>query len=261
MKKYWILFFSAMLAFNTNAIAQTQDKTYVVGTVSSAPPFMITGDNRQADGFSTDILKAIAEKEHLKLSFVITKWEGRLEKLDNGEHDILSTVIVTPDRKAKYDLTIPYADSRFMGLLKENPQNTPSRYSNFAEAVDRSQTFITEAGAATEPLLKNIVEKKGSGEAMLTGSTFLTVKAVATGQADMGYSVGKAYQYYINIHPVGKEQHLYGVTDPDSPTIEFTFGLKKGRNDNLLNTLNKGIQEIKADGTYDAIYKKWFGEG
>ena len=33
---------------------------------------------------------------------------------------------------------------------------------------------------------------------------------------------------------------------------------KKG-NTELLNTLNKGLAEIKADGTYEDIYERWIG--
>ena len=33
---------------------------------------------------------------------------------------------------------------------------------------------------------------------------------------------------------------------------------KKGRSE-LVNQINEGLKQVKADGTYDKIYAKWFG--
>jgi polar amino acid transport system substrate-binding protein len=39
---------------------------------------------------------------------------------------------------------------------------------------------------------------------------------------------------------------------------QYGFAVKKG-NAELLGKMNEGIAAIKADGSYDAIYKKYFG--
>ncbi|MDO4693247.1 MAG: transporter substrate-binding domain-containing protein, partial [Eikenella sp.] len=38
----------------------------------------------------------------------------------------------------------------------------------------------------------------------------------------------------------------------------YGFALRKGRDDDLMAKLNAGLAAIKADGTYDQIYAKWF---
>ena len=40
----------------------------------------------------------------------------------------------------------------------------------------------------------------------------------------------------------------------------YGFAVQKG-NDKLRARLDKALDEIRADGTYARIYKKWFGEG
>ncbi|MDD3024768.1 MAG: transporter substrate-binding domain-containing protein [Syntrophomonadaceae bacterium] len=37
------------------------------------------------------------------------------------------------------------------------------------------------------------------------------------------------------------------------------MGVKKG-NTEVLTKINSGLDKIKANGEYDTIYKKWFGE-
>jgi len=38
----------------------------------------------------------------------------------------------------------------------------------------------------------------------------------------------------------------------------YGIALRKGRAD-LLRDINRALAQIKADGTYDQIYDKWFG--
>ena len=49
------------------------------------------------------------------------------------------------------------------------------------------------------------------------------------------------------------------MSDPEFSQEHYGFALAKDRSDDLLAKLNSGIGKIKADGTYDTIYQKWFG--
>jgi len=40
---------------------------------------------------------------------------------------------------------------------------------------------------------------------------------------------------------------------------QYGIGIKQG-NDDLLDAINEALADIKADGTYDEIFAKWFGE-
>ena len=41
------------------------------------------------------------------------------------------------------------------------------------------------------------------------------------------------------------------------PKDFYAFPVKKG-DDKLLQQLNAGLQQVRADGTYDKLYQKWF---
>ncbi|HPG81386.1 MAG TPA: transporter substrate-binding domain-containing protein, partial [Piscinibacter sp.] len=48
------------------------------------------------------------------------------------------------------------------------------------------------------------------------------------------------------------------VSDKAFAPEQYGFAVKKG-NTELLEKLNKGLADIKADGSYDQIYAKYFG--
>ncbi len=49
------------------------------------------------------------------------------------------------------------------------------------------------------------------------------------------------------------------VSDPTFSKDYYGIAVKKG-NTELLKKINEGLKSIKADGTYDRIYKQYFGE-
>ncbi|MCL4514493.1 MAG: transporter substrate-binding domain-containing protein [Firmicutes bacterium] len=63
---------------------------------------------------------------------------------------------------------------------------------------------------------------------------------------------------YVDANGDHKTEYLKIVGEPLSPTTYSAVVLKG--NTELLKLLNKGIEAIKKNGTYNKIYGKWFGE-
>ena len=47
------------------------------------------------------------------------------------------------------------------------------------------------------------------------------------------------------------------IVDPTSPKNYYALAVAKNKPE-LLKQLNAGIEQVKADGTVDKIYQKWF---
>ena len=60
---------------------------------------------------------------------------------------------------------------------------------------------------------------------------------------------------YVTNNPDAK---FKTVSDKAFAPEQYGFAVKKG-NTELLGKLNKGLADIKADGTYNQIYTKYFG--
>ena len=52
----------------------------------------------------------------------------------------------------------------------------------------------------------------------------------------------------------------YFVTAEFETDEAYGFAVQKGNNDELLESANDTIAKLKEDGTYDELYKKWFGK-
>ena len=54
-----------------------------------------------------------------------------------------------------------------------------------------------------------------------------------------------------------KDKKLVVISDKNIPVGTYVYAVKKG-NTQLQNLLDEGLDKVKADGTYDTIYKKYW---
>lgn len=80
---------------------------YKSATEYDYPPFSVT-DGGKADGFSVELLKAVADAMDLEISFRVDSWAVLKEELKNGQLDVLPLVGYTEERDKVYDFTVPY---------------------------------------------------------------------------------------------------------------------------------------------------------
>lgn len=199
----------------------------------------------QVEGFDVDVLNAIGEKRGFKVKFLVTPWEGIFETVTSGSRDIISTaLVITPERQKIVDFSDPYFTSGRMAVVVD-----PSLKS-FEQL--RGKRFVTQAGTSNMPILENFLGSKEN----ITGidTQYQEIKALLSGEADVAFDDSGVMQYYI---AQDKSKSLHAIPYNDYPGDEFGFAVKPGRTD-LLNEINMGLKEIKADGTYQKIYNKYF---
>ena len=86
-------------------------------------------------------------------------------------------------------------------------------------------------------------------------STPLALKELESGGVDAVVADNGVVIHYVANNPGGK---FKTVSDKEFVPEQYGIALKKG-NTELQTKLNKGLAEIKADGSYDAIYTSYFG--
>ncbi len=103
MKKnftYLIIQSLILLGFAFEATAQT--KTYNVGAFNFYPG-IFKDKNDNIDGFIVETLNSIAKSEGIKFNFVYGSWAEGIDRLQNGEVDLLTCVAFTPERSQFMD--------------------------------------------------------------------------------------------------------------------------------------------------------------
>jgi len=223
-------------------------KVYVVGTDAAYAPFESQNEKGEIVGFTIDVVNAAAAKAGIQVKFVNTPWEGIFNALTQGDRDMVaSSVTITDERKQTMDFTNPYFDAVQLIAVKENSKI--AKFDDLKKAKVGVQTGTTGDEAVTKLLGKastNIKRFEG---------TPLALKELESGGVDAVVADNGVVIHYVANNPGGKFKM---VSDKSFAPEQYGFAVKKG-NTELLGKMNEGIAAIKADGSYNAIFKKYFG--
>lgn len=102
-----VLFATVLSPFE--ALAQTgQDKKiYFSASEYDYPPFSVVTEGK-ADGFSVELLKAVANEMGLEIQFKVDQWDTIKKELELGQLDVLPLVGYSIERENYFDFTVPY---------------------------------------------------------------------------------------------------------------------------------------------------------
>lgn len=233
---------------------------YRVATLAAFPPFVQRDGRGDFIGFDIDLLNEIGKEEGFQLKYQVQVWQGILEGLNTNQHDIVAAgVVVTPERQKLYDFSNNYMDTQWALVLKDKTAEGKPPFKSFNEAVRASKVFTTEYGATGQATLEKIVSDNQA--TMINSETpYLEIANVLSGKADAAYDNARILEFYVFMYSKDPKTKMYTLVNPNSPVNQFSFAVKKGRNDDLLNKINSGLKKLKDNGKYQQIREKWFGK-
>jgi len=137
-----------------SADAGEDRSVYLSATEFDYPPFSVT-ESGEADGFSVDLLKAVAEEMGIVVTFKIDEWSILKEELKNGELDILPLMGYTSERDLDYDFTVPYIVMRGNIFVRKGESSITSEADLFGKEIlvlngDNSQEWAISIGLEEE---------------------------------------------------------------------------------------------------------------
>ena len=230
------------------APARAPAKVYVVGTDAAYAPFESQNEKGEIVGFDIEVVQAAAAKAGIEVKFVNTPWEGIFNELGQGGRDmIVSAVTITEERKGTMDFSEPYFDAAQLIAVKETSK--VAKFGDLKKLKVGVQTGTTGDEAVTKLL------GKASTNIKRFESTPLALKELEAGGVDAVVADNGVVIHYVANNPGGK---FKTVADKDFVPEQYGVAFKKG-NSELQAKINTGLAAIKADGTYDRIYSKYFG--
>lgn len=230
------------------APAPAPAKVYVVGTDAAYAPFESQNDKGEIVGFDIDVVTAVAQKAGIEVKFVNTPWEGIFNTLAQGDRDFLvSAITITDERKQTMDFSNPYFDASQLIAVRENSK--VAKFDDLKKLKVGVQTGTTGDEVVTKLLGKNSTNVKRFE------STPLALQELQAGGVDAVVADNGVVAHYVTNNTTSK---FKTVSDSGFTPEQYGLAVRKG-NTELLEKLNKGLADIKADGTYDQIYAKYFG--
>jgi polar amino acid transport system substrate-binding protein len=231
-----------------SAPAPAPAKVYVVGTDAAYAPFESQNDKGEIVGFDIEVVQAVAKKAGIEIKLVNTPWEGIFNALGQGDRDmVVSAVTITAERGQTMDFSEPYFDAQQLIAVKTN-----SKIAKFADL--KKLKVGVQTGTTGDEAVAKLLGKTNANIKRFE-STPLALKELESGGVDAVVADNGVIIHYVANNPGGK---FKTVADKEFVPEQYGIALKKG-NAELLAKVNKGLAEIKADGSYDAIFTKYFG--
>ena len=223
-------------------------RVYVVGTDAAYAPFESQNEKAEIVGFDIEVVQAIAKKAGIEVKFVNTPWEGIFNALGQGDRDmVVSAVTITAERKGTMDFSDPYFDAQQLIAVKET-----SKVTKFADL--KKLKVGVQTGTTGDEAVSKMMGKTSSAIKRFE-STPLALKELEAGGVDAVVADNGVVINYVANNPGGK---FKSIADAEFVPEQYGIALKKG-NTELQAKLNAGLAAIKADGSYNAIFTKYFG--
>lgn len=240
MKKLVAAAALALMVVGTQAGAETLR----VGSETVYPPFEFLDSNSgKYVGFDIDLIDEVAKRAGFEPQILSMGLDGLIPALMSGSIDVaVSALTITPERAAKVDFTNPYYESGLSIMARKDDASIKG-----VKDLE-NKVLCAEIGSSGSVFMSKIKGAKirtfnSAGEAFLQGP-----RGHRQRQAVNEYFLTQKASANLNLREVP------GVLKAEN----YGFAIRKG-DDKLRARLDKVLDEIRADGTYDKIYAKWFG--
>lgn len=227
-------------------------KTVVVVTENAYPPLQfVDPKSGQQIGWEYDAMNEIAKRLNFKVEYQNTSWDAMIQAVSDGQYNIgMTGITIKDDRKQKVDFSDPYMRSQQFMLVRGDEK----RFTD-AKSFGAFNDGLIGAQPGTSPFYTAVYEILDGNEQnprIKLFETFgATVQALKTGDVDLVLTDSVAAKGYVDSSNGG----LKVVGEPLG-TEDFGFIFPKGSD--LVAPVNAAIADLKADGTFDALNKKWF---
>lgn len=226
-------------------------ETITVHTQGDYPPFSFKDEHGVLIGFEKELLEAIATASEFNIDIIDAKRSDMLIHLNTDTARLwVSAISINPERQAEMELSDPYLEYSRSILMLDTPDNA-----NIKTVADLQGKTIAYSSVASNEKDKAISVTKDESLAIAESSAFLAIKAVYSGKAVGTISNSPVLSYYTMQYPTINVRQI----TMENNKIQIAFAMKKG-DIQLRDKLNAGLAKVKADGTYDKLIQKWFGQ-
>lgn len=234
---------TALCAVSFSACSAKSEK-YTIATDTTFAPFEFQDESGEYVGIDIELLAAIAKDQGFEYELQPLGFDASCAALESNQVDAaIAGMSINPEREEKYDFSTPYYDSGVVFAVKSD---------STAESLEDLQgqkiavKMGTEGSAYAESIaatygfeLTYFDESPSMYQDVLTGNSAACVEDYPV----MGYGIAN-----------GNGLKMLGEKEAGS---SYGFAVSKGKNAELLEMFNKGLENIQANGTYQEIIDKY----
>ncbi|WP_166264007.1 transporter substrate-binding domain-containing protein [Marinobacter caseinilyticus] len=246
MNTKWLKTLGAAVALTVSTTALNAETLRVVTDPSFVPFEMMDQKTGEMIGFDMEIIAEVAKRAGFEYDLNTMDFNGIIPALQTGNVDIaIAGITITEEREQIVDFSDPYYDSGLRILTRVGDDS-------IKELKDLEGKKIgTKIGSTSYDFLtKNLA--KNDGVTPYPGSADMYM-ALMSGSVDAVFYDAPNVGYFARTKGEGRVTTIGKLYEGQ----QYGIALKDGSE--WVDDVNKALAEIKADGTYKAIYEKWFG--
>ena len=211
-----------------------------MATNAAFPPYEMTTDAGEFEGIDIETAQAIADKLGLELQIDDMDFDAALLSVQQGKADIvMAGVTVTDERKAVMDFSDSYATGIQSIIVPEG--------SDIASPDDLAGKKIGTQRGTTGYIYCS--DAFGDENVVAYDDGLTAVQALNNGQVDAVVIDNAPAQEFIAANP--------GLKILDTSYAEEDYAIGMAKNSPLEDAVNSVLEELKADGTLQAIVDKY----
>ncbi|OPH56581.1 cysteine ABC transporter substrate-binding protein [Paenibacillus ferrarius] len=220
-----------------------------IGLMGTYAPYNFLNDKKEVDGFDADVAKQVAKRIGVQAEFITGEFSGLIEGLQKDKYDaLISQVTITDDRKKTMDFSTPYIKNSVSIVVKAD-NTTIKSLEDF-----KGKKIGVGLGTNDEKYLREVaLPKVGNFEIPTYNDVITSLTDLNVGRIDATINNMFAIQPLV-------EKNNFKIKAVGQPIKEDFAGIAiRKNNQELLDALNKALADMKTDGTFKEIFKKWFG--
>ncbi|NLY82833.1 MAG: basic amino acid ABC transporter substrate-binding protein [Clostridiales bacterium] len=223
--------------------------SYLAITEPTFAPFDTTDEDGNCIGFDMDLMDAIGEDQGFTVEYKALEFDALIPALETGQADMITAGMnaMDPARQAKVDFSQTYYDSGLVVLVNDDNETI-----NGIEDLTADMKVASQIGTTGADEVLELYEEGSIEEAVILNGFNTAVLQLQNGDIDAIIIDLPVANDFIKKQP-GKLKTVGEVLNAES----YGFAVQKG-DEELLDKINTGLNNVIDNGTYDELYTKWF---
>jgi len=216
------------------------DSKFVVATNAAFEPFEYVEDDGSYAGFDMEMAQYIADKLGQQLVVENMEFNSVITAVQSGKADVgIACITITDERKKSVSFSDPYySTSQSIIVTSDSDIKTPDDLAGKKIGV--------QLGTTGDIFVGDYVD--GAAVSQYNTGT----------EAGMDLANGKIDAVVIDGDPAQKIAGALDLVVLDDPLTDEEIGMCVKKGDAvLLDQINKAVEDMKADGTYDKLLQKY----
>ncbi|MBZ7993491.1 transporter substrate-binding domain-containing protein [Campylobacter sp. RM9333] len=232
MRKIFLALFITLFAYANEVVK--------VGISANYAPFDMMVDGKLS-GFDVDLVNEISKVANLKIEFVNMSFDGLIPSLVAGKINMIASGMSISERRMKNcDFSNPYFFGKTMYLKRKGDIFTTK------EDLKGVKTGV-KLGTIQENTARNL-----GANVILHEDSAVVVMSLVNKQID-----AVVFDSFVAKKFMAKNPEIESFYEENDGALGFAFAFAKDKNKDLIDIINKALEEVKASGKYDELIKKY----